>query len=86
MLLGLLGTTQADLDGIRPSDPNRATEAANQTQPSCVQGAVGGMCTGGSGKLPKSFKAIHLGEGGDGYGFNVDGIGLDAGSKGRRLR
>jgi hypothetical protein len=31
--------------------------------------------------LPKSFAALHVGDGADGYGFNVDANGLDAGSK-----
>ncbi len=79
VLLGLLGTSQVDLDGIRATDPNRVTEAANQTQPACVQAAVGGVCTGG--RLPRNSNAIHVGEGRDGYGFNVDGIGLDGTSK-----
>ncbi len=78
VLLGLLGVSQADRNGIAPSDPNRAPEMGGQPQPACIQAAVGGMCPAGSGSnLPRSFSNLHVGDGGDGYGFNVDALGLD---------
>ena len=79
VLLGLLGTSQADNDGIGVSDPNRAVEMAGVTEPACVQGAIGGICAGGG--LTQSAANVHVGSGGDGYGFNLDGIGLDGPSK-----
>ncbi len=80
VLLGLLGVAQADKDGLGQDNPNRMPEMTGVNQPACVQAAISdGIC--GNGLLAKSFKDLHLGDGGDGYGFNVDGIGLDAPSK-----
>jgi len=77
VLLGLLGVSQADSNGIAPSDPNRAAEMSGQPQPACIQAAVGGMCPAGSGGfLPRSFAKLHVGDGGDGYGYNVDALSL----------
>ncbi len=77
VLIGLLGVSQADKDGVDQS--LRVAEAVNQAQPNCVEGNCGGAVTGQP--LPRSYAALHIGDGGDGYGFNVDGIGLDAPSK-----
>jgi len=79
VLLGLLGVSQADQDALDPSV--RGVEPMGQNQPACIQAAVGGTCpagTGGnSGGLAQSYKNLHVGDGGDGYGFNVDALGLD---------
>ncbi len=77
VLLGLLGVSQADKDGLDPSLRN--PEPAGQPQPDCIgQGPCG--ATGGQ-PLPRSYANVHIGDSGQGYGFNVDAIGLDAPSK-----
>jgi len=74
VLIGLLGQTQATNDNLDPA--LLAPEPAGQPQPDCIGQ---GPCVGQP--LPKSFAALHVGDGADGYGFNVDANGLDAGSK-----
>ncbi len=74
VLIGLLGQTQATNDNLDPA--LLAPEPAGQPQPDCIGQ---GSCVGQP--LPKSFAALHVGDGADGYGFNVDANGLDAGSK-----
>jgi len=77
VLLGLLGVSQADQDNLDPA--LRAPEPAGQTQPDCIgQGPCG---LGGGQPLARSYASFHVGDSGGGYGFNVDAIGLDAGSK-----
>jgi hypothetical protein len=77
VLLGLLGVTQADKDNLDPA--LRAPEPAGQPQPDCI-GA--GPCGAAGGQpLPRSYANVHVGDGGQGYGFNVDALGLDQGSK-----
>jgi hypothetical protein len=77
--LGLLGTSQAQTDKLDPS--LTAPEPAGQQQPDCIGQGPCGAGPGPGQPLPKSFKDLHVGDGGDGYGFNVDAIGLDAGTK-----
>jgi len=75
VLLGLLGVSQADKDNLDPA--LRAPETSGQPQPECIgMGPCGAVQP-----LPKSYAGLHVGDGGDGYGFNVDAIGLDSGSK-----
>jgi len=77
VLLGLLGVSQADKDNLDPA--LRAPEPAGQTQPDCIgQGPCG---LAGGQPLQRSYASVHVGDSGGGYGFNVDAIGLDAGSK-----
>ncbi len=76
VLLGLLGVSQADKDNLDPA--LRASEPPGQPQPDCI-GA--GPCGISGQPLPRSYAGIHVGDNGGGYGFNVDGIGLDSGSK-----
>jgi hypothetical protein len=79
--LGLLGQTQAQLDNLDPA--LLAPEPAGQQQPDCIgQGPCGSTSapsasTGGQ-SLSKSYAGLHVGDGGDGYGFNVDALSLDA--------
>jgi polysaccharide biosynthesis protein PslG len=73
VLLGLLGVTQADKDNLDPS--LRTPEPPGQPQPDCI----GGSCTGQP--LARSYAGVHVGDQGQGYGFNVDAIGLDSGTK-----
>jgi hypothetical protein len=83
VLLGLLGVSQADADAVDASQRN--PEPAGQQQPDCIGQ---GPCTStpsapASGQpLPKSFAGLHIGDGGDGYGFNTDGKGLNAADQG----
>ncbi len=82
VLLGLLGVDQANADNVDQS--LRATEPAGQTQPDCI--GTGPCTSAPSGPtsaqpLPKSYAGIHVGDGGDGYGFNVDAKALDSTSK-----
>ena len=74
MLLGLLGVSQADKDNLDPAV--RAPEPAGQPQPDCIGQ---GSCT--AQPLARSYAGVHVGDQGQGYGFNVDAIGLDSGSK-----
>jgi polysaccharide biosynthesis protein PslG len=74
VLLGLLGVSQADKDNLDPA--LRTPEPPGQPQPDCI-GA--GACT--SQPLARSYANVHVGDQGQGYGFNVDAIGLDSGSK-----
>jgi polysaccharide biosynthesis protein PslG len=77
VLIGLLGQTQAANDNLDPT--LLATEPPNQPQPDCIgQGPCGATTPQ---PLPKSYAGLHVGDGADGYGFNVDANGLDAGSK-----
>ncbi len=77
VLLGLLGVSQADKDNLDPA--LRAPEPPGQPQPDCIgQGPCG---IGGGQPLQRSYANVHVGDNGGGYGFNVDAIGLDAGSK-----
>ncbi len=74
VLIGLLGQTQAKNDNLDPA--LLAPEPAGQPQPDCIgQGPCNAQ------PLPKSFATLHVGDGADGYGFNVDANGLDAASK-----
>ena len=73
VLLGLLGVSQADKDNLDPS--LRTPEPPGQPQPDCI----GGGCT--AQPLAQSYAGVHVGDQGQGYGFNVDAIGLDSGSK-----
>jgi polysaccharide biosynthesis protein PslG len=75
--LGLLGTSQAQADKLDASVT--AVEPAGQTQPDCI--GTGPCGATSSQPLPKSYAGLHVGDGADGYGFNVDANGLDAGSK-----
>ena len=81
VLLGLLGQTQAKADNLDPA--LLSTEAAGQQQPDCIgQGPCGSTSGPVAGQpLPKSYAGLHVGDGADGYGFNVDSIGLDGPSK-----
>jgi hypothetical protein len=72
--LGLLGVTQADKDNLDPA--LRATEPAGQPPTDCIGQ---GPCTGQP--LARSYANVHVGDQGQGYGFNVDGSGLDANGK-----
>ncbi|MCA1666857.1 MAG: hypothetical protein LC793_05535 [Thermomicrobia bacterium] len=75
VLIGLLGQTQAANDSLDPA--LLAPEPAGQVQPDCVgQGPCGAVQS-----LAKSYAGLHVGDGADGYGFNVDANGLDAASK-----
>jgi polysaccharide biosynthesis protein PslG len=77
VLLGLLGVSQADADAVDASLRN--PEPAGQPQPDCIgQGPCG---VPSNQPLPKSFAGLHVGDGGDGYGFNVDSLGLDGTSR-----
>ncbi|MHB8644967.1 MAG: cellulase family glycosylhydrolase [Thermomicrobiales bacterium] len=77
VLLGLLGQTQAANDNLDPA--LLAPEPPNQPQPDCIGQ---GPCGATSGQpLPQSYAGLHVGDGADGYGFNVDANGLDPGSK-----
>ncbi len=80
VLLGLLGVSQADKDGIGQDDPNRVPEMAGVSRAAACRARSGGTC-GGSGCSHRALTNLHVGDGGDGYGFNVDGIGLDGPSK-----
>ncbi len=72
--LGLLGQSQATADNLDPT--LLAPEPAGQPQPDCIsQNGCSAQ------PLPKSYAGLHVGDGADGYGFNVDANGLDAGSK-----
>ncbi len=72
--LGLLGVTQADKDNLDPA--LRAPEPAGQPPTDCIGQ---GPCTGQP--LTRSYANIHVGDQGQGYGFNVDGAGLDSNGK-----
>src|SRR5262249_42201911 len=75
--LGLLGVSQADADKVDAALRN--PEPAGQQQPDCIgQGPCG---TTSAQPLPKSFAGLHIGDGGDGYGFNLDSLGLDSASR-----
>jgi len=75
VLIGLLGQMQAANDNLDPA--LLAPEPAGQPQPDCIgQGPCGPVLP-----LAKSFAGLHVGDGADGYGFNVDANGLDAASK-----
>ena len=72
--LGLLGVTQADKDGLDPA--LRAPEPSGKPPADCIgQGPCAGQ------PLARSYADVHVGDRGQGYGFNVDGSGLDAGGK-----
>ena len=75
VLLGLLGVSQADKDNLDPS--LRAPEPPGQPQPDCI----GRRRAATAQPLPRSYAGVHVGDQGQGYGFNVDAIGLDSGSK-----
>jgi hypothetical protein len=72
--LGLLGVTQADKDNLDPA--LRTPEPPNQPPTDCIGQ---GPCTGQP--LARSYANVHVGDQGQGYGFNVDGAGLDASGK-----